>query len=271
MNKLAKTVSSTTTIAIFAALLGGCTTLGPMPGMTGANVTPNEHAGIEVEAAYIPGFYLSETTEEDPDNEPIGQISGFFDPGDLLPVPGLSVGGRWIGGGDDAGYFEPLVRYRMFVDDEERMALGFVGFGTYVSRTAEGASYSMGRGGLELSSDIRVTPYSHWLELHFVGGAALSVLGGDGHYCMNEESGYGIDCAEGSTNNANAHVWGAYPSAFVGINLTLARHLDIVFHGIRIGGYIAGGTMPRIRFAVVEDSPESWFSAGASFGFGFGD
>ena len=270
MKKRTKIVSSMLTIVSLATLLSGCTTLGPMPGMTVANVTPNEHAGLEAEAAFVPGFFLSETTEKDPDNEPIAQISGFFDPGDLLPVAGLSVGGRWIGGGDETGYFEPLLRYRMFIDDDERMALGIVGFGTYVSRTAEGASYSMGRGGLELSSDIRVTPYSHWLELHLVGGASLSVLGGEGHYCMNEDSGFGIDCTEGSTNNANAEILGAYPSAFVGINLTLARHLDIVFHGIRIGGYIAGGTMPRVRFAEVQDSPESWFAGGASFGFGFG-
>ncbi|MBN1948058.1 MAG: hypothetical protein JW797_20485 [Bradymonadales bacterium] len=257
-------------ILSIACLPLACTTLGPMPGMTMANSVPEVRPGGEVGAAIVPGYYLSDSTGEDPDRDQMSQLYGFFDPGYLWPLKGLSVGGRWVAGGDETGYFEPMLRYRTFLDNEDRVALSAVGFGTYVDRSHQGASYSVVRAGAELATDIRLTPISRWAELHLLGGASLTVLSGDGSYCMDEESGYGIDCTDDRTANAEAELLGAYPSAFVGVNVQVARHLDILFHGLRVGGFIAGGTMPRIRFAEQQDSPESWFTWGANASFDLG-
>ena len=249
---------------------GACTTLGPMPGMTVANPVPESRPGAEVQAAIVPGFYLSDTTQEDPDRDEVSQLSGFFDPGDLWPLRGLSFGGRWVAGGDETGYFEPMIRYRRVLDDEARVSLAAVGFGTYASRSHEGASYEVARGGAELSTDIRVTPRNKWAELHLVGGASVTAIGGSGTYCMDTESGYGIDCGSDGIANASPDILGAYPAAFVGVGVDLFRNPDIVFHHARLGGFIAGGTMPRIRFAELQDSPNSWFSWGANLTIAMG-
>ena len=258
---------------VLAALgLGGsaCTTLGPMPGMTGANPVPEPRPGAEVQAAVVPGYYLSAATQEDPDRDQMSQLSGFFDPGDLWPLRGLSFGGRWIAGGDETGYFEPMVRYRRFLGEDERVSFAAVGFGTYASRSHAGASYEVARGGAEVATDIRVTPKNSWLELHLLGGASVTAIGGSGSYCMDTESGYGIDCGDDGIANASPDILGAYPSAHVGFGVDIARHLDVVFHHARLGAFLAGGTMPRIRYAELQDSPESWFTWGVNLTIGMG-
>ena len=249
---------------------GACTTLGPMPGMTVANPVPEHRPGAEAQVAIVPGFYLSDSTQEDPDRGHIEQISGFVGLGDRWPLKGLSFGGRWIGGGDETGYFEPMVRYRRYLDDDGRVSLAAVGYGTYASRSYDGASYEVARGGAEVSTDIRVTPRNDWAELHLVGGASVTAISGNGSYCMNTESGYGVDCGDGELANAYADILGAYPSAFVGIGVDLFRHPDIVFHHARLGGFVGGGTMPRIRSAELQESPESWFTWGANLTIAMG-
>jgi hypothetical protein len=243
-----------------------------MPGTTAlASTSPEPRAGAEVHGAIVPGFYLSNATQQDPDHDHLGQLAVMFEGGDLVSAPGLGVGGRWVSGGDDTGYFEPMIRYRWFLDDDNRLAMGLVAFGTVASGEAHGASYSVGRGGLELGTDIRATAESRWLELHLIGGASITAIGGDGTYCMNADSGYGIDCDGDQVGETTADLTGVYPASYVGLGFVFARHLDIALHDIRLDTYLAGGTLPRIRFAELSDSPESWFTWGASLSFGFGD
>jgi hypothetical protein len=244
-----------------------------MPGTTTmASSMPESRAGGSVHASIVPGFYLSDTTQQDPDQDHLGQLAAMFEGGDLVSAPGLGVGGRLINGGDGPDYFEPMIRYRWFLDDDDRLAMGLVAYGTVASGEARGASYSVARGGLELGTDIRATDEG-WLELHLLGGASLTGIAGDGTYCMNAESGYGIDCDQDSNQigETTADIDGFYPAAYVGLGFDFARHLDSPLHDIRLDTYLAGGTLPRIRFAELEDSPESWFTWGASLSFGFGE
>lgn len=241
-----------------------------MPGVTMTDPVPEGRMSGEVGGGIVPGYYLSDTTQQDPDRDQLVAANGLFDTSGLLPIDGLSVGGRWIAGGDETGYFEPMVRYRMYLDEEHRISTSIVAFGTFAKGSANGASYEVGRGGAEFSTDIRITPPHDVIELHVLGGASATVIGGSGDYCMDEESGYGIDCGEGELGNTTADLFGVYPSAFVGFAVDLGNHLNSAFHGVRLGGYTAGGTMPRIRFAEDTDSPESWFTWGGNLSVSFG-
>jgi hypothetical protein len=44
--------------------LGGCTTLGPMPITTAQTPLPSPRPGVEVGAAVVPGYYLSDSVQK---------------------------------------------------------------------------------------------------------------------------------------------------------------------------------------------------------------
>jgi hypothetical protein len=77
------------------------------------------------------------------------QVSGMLEPGELIDLPGLSLGGRWVGGDDARGYGEPMLRYRRYLDAQQRFALSGVAFGTHARGSDAGLSYSASRAGLE--------------------------------------------------------------------------------------------------------------------------
>jgi hypothetical protein len=240
-----------------------------MPGVTGLSPVSNGRTGIEAQAGYIPGFYLSDAVQKDPNGDIMVQFSGMFDPGDWLPIKGLSVGARYVTGGDSSSIIEPMLRYRRYLDDNKRIAMQITGFGTTAEGRAEGASYSAARGGLEFSTDIRVTPEFKWIEFHVTGGSSLTLISAEGHYCMNGE-GYGQSCSEGQEATTSVKTFGAYPALFVGAYLDFFRHTDWTLHNARLGFFMAGGKMPRVRSGKQEESDGSWHSFGLNLIVGFG-
>lgn len=244
--------------------LPACTTLGPMPAATGASVAP-ERAGVEVQGALAPGYFLSDTAKEEAHGSVIQQLSGFVEPGDTIGIPGLAFGGRYVGGADDSPYFEPMVRYRMRL--AEPIAMGVVGYGTHAKGSAAHASYSMTRGGLEASTDLRVTPKSRWAEIHFLAGGGLTGLSARGAYCQGDH-GYAASCDE-RLADTTARLRGAYPTGFFGVGLDIAKHHDSILHGLRALVMGAGGTMPHVHWAE-QAAARTWFSWGVALGVGMG-
>ncbi len=241
----------------------GCTTLGPMPAMTGSTGAAEPRPGIEVQGAAVPGFFLSSATSEDPAGGPSGQAAVWLDGGQLVGAPGLAVGGRLITGGDEAPYPEPMVRYRAGLDDDNRLALTAAAFGTSVSGAAVGASYSATRLGGEVSLNGRLTPRSQWAELHAFAGVSTLALFASGTYCSTA-AGTGTDCQDdGNDRVISGEFSGAYPAGFVGLGLDLARHLELPLHGMRAEVMMAGGVMPEVR-----DGSQTGRSVWSSLGLG---
>lgn len=235
---------------LFALLLPGCFVLGPTPVMTGVSVPPAERTSAELQAAAIPGYYLSETVQQEPAATQLPQLLGVLEPGELVGLPGALVGARYAGESDAGAALEPLLGYRAFLDDGKRFALGGVGFFAYASESKDRASFSAWRGGLEANLDARLTGVSRYAELHGNLGVNLTVLDAEGRYCLDSEERYGIDCptpgAAGSAEPVAAELSGIFPSAHVGVSADFARHLRGAFHGVRLGLDLAGGTMPTV-------------------------
>ena len=259
-------------VCVVAALVAaGCTTLGPMPGMTMANPLPTtgDRPGVELQAGMVPGFYMSQGVEEQASEYTVQpQYAGWFEPGSLLgPASGLGVGLRFVGGGGNL--WEPMVRYRLYVDDDERVALSVVGFGTYAEGSDKGASYSMGRGGAEVTFDARLTPKNRWAELHVSGGVSVTGVGAEGRWCSNPATGWAQRCEDGEATDVHREITTALPAAFIGLSADLFRDVP-VFHGLRIGAWFAGGIMPELRSKPATEDQPPWVSAGMSVTAGLG-
>lgn len=227
----------------------GCTTLGPMPAVTGANPIPAEHLDVEAQAGAVPGFYLSSAVQELPEGTPIGQLAAMIEPNDAIDLPGAAVGARFVSGEDGDGYIEPMLRYRRHIDEEERFALSGVGYGTHASGSAREASYDATRVGLELTGDARLTPVSKWFELHVFATLGLLGLFAEGSYCIDAAGKYGVDCPEPGDPGGtlvDAEASGFFPAAAGGLALDVAHHLDSAFHGGRVALMGGGGTMPHV-------------------------
>ncbi|HIA03127.1 MAG TPA: hypothetical protein EYN66_14680 [Myxococcales bacterium] len=250
-------------------IISACTTLGPMPGITALSPVPNDRTGVEIQSGYVPGFYLSDAVQENPNGDIMVQFSGMFDPGEWLPVKGLSMGARYVTGSSSKGIIEPMIRYRRHLDKDQRIATQVTAFGTHASGGSEGASYEATRGGIELSTDIRVTPKFKWIELHVTGGSSLTLISANGSYCSNN-NGYGMKCEDGQSADTHTDTFGAYPALFVGSYLDFFRHTDWYIHNLRVGFYMAAGRMPRVRHGKQEDIDQSWHSYGVNVIAGFG-
>lgn len=232
---------------LLAPLTCACTVLGPMPAMTGVPVTPSERPGVELQAATLPGYYLSTTVQEHPEADQVPQLLGLLEPDDLIGVPGLLAGARYAGESSSGGALEPLLGYRTSLDSDKRLSLAAVGFFSYASQDVSGASFSAWRGGIDAAVDARVTAVSSYAELHTNLGLVLTGLDASGRYCLGAEGLYGIDCAdEPNPMLTGATVSGLFPSAHAGASLDFARHLQSAFHGIRLGVDLAGGLLPTV-------------------------
>ncbi|MCC6904074.1 MAG: hypothetical protein IT377_34220 [Polyangiaceae bacterium] len=251
------------------ALLCGCTTLGPMPAITGQSVVPTPRPGGEAQVAAVPGYYLSESVQEQPRGAAIQQAAVMLEPGDLIGLPGLSVGGRFVGDGDNGGFPEPMVRYRAHVDRQKMLAVGGVVYGGYGHGSASGASYEATRGGAEAALDLRATPRSKWVEVHLFGSLGLMGLDANGDYCLDADGRWGVDCDDPPTTLTHAKASGFYPTAAGGIALDLARHLHGILHGGRVALHGAVGRMPHVEGAE-QKSAKTFTSAGLSVTLGMG-
>jgi hypothetical protein len=227
----------------------GCTTLGPMPAVTGSSPLPAERPNVELQGGAVPGFYLSSTVQELPKGSPIGQAAAMIEPGEAIGLPGAAIGGRWVNGEAGDGYVEPMLRYRRFVDDDQQFAAAATAHGAYASGGERNASYEATRAGLELAFDARLTPISNWVELHIVGTLGAFALFADGNYCLDTQGKYGSDCPEPGdppVERVRAEANGLFPAVSGGVALDVARHLESVFHGGRVTAMAAGGTMPHV-------------------------
>ena len=263
---------ATLSATLFAALLAssGCTSLGPMPGMTVANAVPDPRTGAEVNFAAVPAAMLSDGARADVDEfSPAPQLSAWFEPGELIDRgQGIGIGLRYLGAGGD--FFEPMFRYRAWTDDNKQVAVMGVLYGTTATGEERRAQYKMSRLGAEFDVDVRVTPISRWIELHFSGGGSVTGVWADGKYCMNEETGYGRDCDMDKDDRPNAEVSikTAVPAVHVGMHVDLLRDIPVI-HGVRIGVMVAAGLQPTFQNAEVGHWMP-WFSTGFQGSVGFG-
>jgi hypothetical protein len=230
-------------------VLGGCTTLGPTPAMTGIATPPLERPGVELQVAAVPGYFLSGAVSEEPKAAVLPQVAAVFEPDELIALPGLLAGARYAGEAESGGALEPLLGYRTFVDHEQRFSLAVLGFAAYASAGHAGASFTAFRGGLEAGVDARITPPSHYAELHTNLGLTFTGLDADGDYCLGASGVYGVDCPEDPSQRrrVSASASGIFPSAHAGASLDFAKHLQSPFHGVRLALDFAGGTMPTVR------------------------
>ncbi|MBK8998917.1 MAG: hypothetical protein IPM35_24610 [Myxococcales bacterium] len=242
-----------------------------MPAITAQSVVPTPRPGVEAQIAAVPGYYLSESVQEDANGTAMGQAAVMFEPGELIGAPGLAIGGRYVGDKENGGYPEPMLRYRRYVDPNEVFALGGVIHGGYGHGSASRASYEATRGGAELGFDLRTTPRSQWIEVHFAGSVGVTGLDASGDYCLDTSGRWGVDCPDepDPVTLTHATASGFYPSASGAIALDLARHLSGVLHGGRIALHGAVGRMPRVEGGE-QISGETYTAAGLSVTLGLG-
>jgi hypothetical protein len=249
-------------------LTSACTTLGPMPATTGASFAPAARPDVAVSVAAVPGYYLSSAVREDAKGTPIAQASVMVEPDRWIDLPGAVLGARYVGQSDKGGYPEPMLGYRAYLGDDRRLALAGMGFGTRGKGESERASYEAWRAGGEIGSAFRITPESHWLELHIFGSAALTALSAEGAYCLDVDLRYGVDCGEAQVTSS-AEAGGLYPSFDAGFGFEVARHLDSAFHGVRLDLQIGAGTMPSVVSAE-QTSARTYASLGGGLSVGLG-
>src|SRR5262245_20025527 len=132
----------------------GCTALGPMPATTAVAPLPAGRPSLELQVGALPGYYLSSAVQQESKGAAISQAAILVEPDSVIHVPGLIVGGRYVGDSNKGGYPEPMVGYRTFLDGEKRIAATAVGYATHGSGSARGASYAVTRGGAEAGVDL---------------------------------------------------------------------------------------------------------------------
>ncbi len=262
------------TLLLICLLAGSaCTNLGPMPGMTMSDPVPDPRAGLHGQFGAVPGYFLSDGAREHPSIEtaPLPQLAAWLEPGTLIDQgKGLGVGLRYVGG-DGGGWFEPMFRYRSYLDDTKQFAASGVVYGTVASGQEARATYGMTRVGGELGFDVRVTPANEWIELHFTGGVSLTHIRAQGSYCINLETGYGRDCdtKKDDQPDTTVAVLTALPAGFIGAHVDVFRDLPVL-HGARLGVVLAAGLRPEFRYGEVGDK-RMWYSIGAQIAVGVGE
>lgn len=256
-------------LALASLVSSGCTTLGPMPATTAQSAVPIERPGVELQAAAVPGYFLSSTVQEEAAGAAIGQLALMLEPGEWIRVPGLALGGRYVGNEGSDGYLEPMLRYRLALDEDDRFSAAAIGFGTHARGENEGASYSATRGGLELGLNARLTPPNHWAELHASLSAAATGLAVDGEYCLGSEQTFGVDCSTSTQAPIHAEAGGVYPSATAMLALDFGRHLRGPLHGGRLGILGSVGSMPRVESGT-QSAPSAYAAAGLALSVGLG-
>ena len=268
------TAGSRIRVAAFAlgsSALGACTTLGPTPAMTGMPAPPLERPGVELQVGLVPGYYLSTSVTEEPKAAVLPQVAGVFEPDELISVPGLLVGARYVGDSSSGGALEPLLGYRTFLDADKRFSLGALGFLAYASASGGAASFEAWRGGLTGGVDARITGASKYAELHANLGLTFTALDASGAYCVGVDGKYGVDCPDDVSQQSriSGAASGVFPSAHAGLSLDFARHLVGPFHGVRVAADLAGGTLPTV-IAGEQHSAKLFGTGGLSLTLGFG-
>jgi hypothetical protein len=255
------------TVLCVASLIAStaCTTLGPMPATTGVSAVPMGRLGFEVQAAAIPSFDLSQSTQNKPAGDATRQISLTVEPGKLLGINGLIAGLRvWGQQGDEPA--EPYVGIRSDVGNG--ISLAGIAYGTVASARDGNASYSATRFGGELAADAVVIAGA-WLSLHANASASATAISAHGTYCA-DANGIGVDCSNDGTDSViDGHMSGLYPAGTVGASLDLGHRKHGFFNAARLAFELAGGQMPLMQNGV-ETSRGYYTSGGLSLTLGFG-
>jgi hypothetical protein len=257
-------------IPLSAALSIGCTALGPMAATTGIAAIPAARPSLEGSLGVVPGHYLSAGVQADPKGASIGQAAILVEPDSIIHVPGLIVGGRYVGSSSSGGYPEPIVGYRTYLGDDHLLAVSAVGYATHGSGSKSNASYSATHGGAEAAVDFRVTPEYEWFELHLAAAASLTGISAKGTYCIDGDHRYGVDCPDTPEPRVDASAGGLYPSGVGSVAIDIGRRLKGEFHGGRIALMGGGGTMPRV-VGGQQESAKPYAAAGLSLTVGFGE
>src|SRR5512139_2573994 len=90
-------------------LTAGCTTLGPMPSTTGISAIPAGKPAGEAQLGGVPAFHLSSSAST-PRGGATGQAAVLVEPDRWIKAPGLVVGARLFGKGEDTP-IEPMIGY----------------------------------------------------------------------------------------------------------------------------------------------------------------
>jgi len=233
---------------LLLVVVSGCATLGPMPGRTGVSPIPAANPEFAGQVGFMPGYYLSASASEDPNGSAIPQLLATVDPGHV--APGLLLGGRAYGESGDTA-IEPIIGYRRHVDDEQRLAVAALLYGTRMATTYQHARYSATRAGLEGAADLRLTKPNQWIEAHAIASLSITNVSADGTYCVDSPTmSYAVDCPdpfpEPPPNQVSAEVSGAYPTMTIGIAADLFKLPSNVFHGARVELMFGAGAMPRV-------------------------
>ena len=245
-------------IAAFGFGAGCKTTLGPMPGATGVSAVPAGRTDAELQLGAMPGHYLSQSTQEDPNGAAITQLSLAVDPG--AHVPGLVAGFRVFGPSYDT-LGEPMVGYRKSFGTYAVMGIVY---GAHGEAEDQQASYDAIRVGGEAALDVRLSNPRRDVEPHVIASVSATGVSADGTYCQEDTLMHGTDCPDEPdppTNVTDAHIAGAFALGAVGLAFDFARHLDGAFHGVRLMGLAAVGTMPRV-IGGEQKGQEAYFSIG---------
>jgi hypothetical protein len=256
---------------IISALVGACTTLGPMPVTTGVSAIPAERPGVEVQAGIVPGFYLSDSAQGSNAGQPSSQLSLLLEPDKLLGLPGLIVGAREIGGGGDS-YLEPYIGYRRRV--APAVSFAAIGYGTATSATSGGASYSATRLGAEVAADIRLLEIADFVSVHWQVAAQVTEIDATGRYCI-DNNGLGTDCstpgsmAAASDVMTSGYVSGAFPAGTATLSFDLGHRPTGVFHDLRLALMASAGQMPQLVYGQ-ESGRATFTSWGLSLTLGLG-
>ncbi len=255
---------------ILVAFLSACTSLGPMPATTGISAVPLGRPGAQAQLGTMPGFYASQSAQNEARGTSIQALSALFDPDHWLPVKGVLIGARIFGqSGDTPG--EPYVGYRSKVND--RVSVGAVAFGSSKRSENRLASYHGVRAGAEGAVDAELWAPTRWFSVHAQAAASLTRILASGTYCVDGQ-GIAKDCDEmnPSTNvMVTGKTTGVYPAATGTLALELGSRSGL-FDSARLALLGSMGRMPLVENGA-ESGSGTYYTLGASLtlGVGFAD
>ena len=197
---------------------------------------------MEAQIGLVPGFYASQSAQNEAKGVAHQQGSMLLDLDRWLPLRGLLVGGRVFGASGDRP-FEPYVGYRQRIHD--RVALGVIGFGSS-KRVEKYASYHGFRIGGEAMVDVELYRANALFALRAQGAIAVQRLLASGRYCVDDQ-GVGIDCDEDMTRNTiiSGKFVGVFPAGTAQVVADLGRHQG-TFDSVRIALLGSAGQMPLV-------------------------
>jgi hypothetical protein len=214
---------------------------------------------MEAQVGAVPGFYASQSAQNEAKGAAFNYASVLLDPDRWLPIKGVVVGTRIFGDSGDRP-IEPYLGYRRRLID--RVSLGVIGFGS-TKRVEKYAAYHGVRLGGEAMVDVEVYAASEKFRVRAQGAIAATRIFVSGKYCVDDQ-GVGIDCDEDMTRNTivSGKFVGVYPAATAQIALDFGRHQG-TFDSLRIALLGGGGQMPLV-LSGDENGTDLYFHLGIS-------